>query len=790
MPGDSIDRARPWSLVHACLCIAWIAACGGGSGSTPPPTPTPAAAPTVVSTSPADKANDVPMNSTLSVTFSKPMAADSLAATSFKLTPSVSGTVTPSGATATFTPASPLSPATTYAVTVAAGIKDTTGQALAADYTWSFTTAEALPTVVSTDPAQNAVKVAVDGVVIKATFSKDMAADSIGAATFTIDPAVPGTVSYAAKTAAFTPQGRLAFATVYTATITTGAKDAAGSALAASHSWTFTTMAQPNAPVANAGPNQEVSRGGGNVTLDGSASSAVSGKPLTYAWTQVVGVGADVTGGTGKLSGVHPTFPSPPEVDTLQFDLVVNDSIANSVPSRVTIHVMKNAGKGVFVSRAGADSAAGSRSAPFLTLQTAINKAAPNQADVYVSAGTYPEAITLANGVSIFGGFDASKEWRRAAANQTIIAAPSALAVSAAAVTVPLELQMVNIRSAAATVPGASSVGVSVANSSARIALRDSSITAGAGAAAAATLSGGLGASGGRGGNGTTGGRGLGGSSSCAAGGSGGPAVSGTHDGNPGASGVTTLGGGAGGHGGSAATGAGACRVPFSHGNSAPDDAVAGLSGAAGFNGVASALLGSFSGAAYAPPSGAAGSAGSHGGGGGGGGSGSGDSSGCGLSCCDATSGGGGGGGGAGCAGGSGNGGLGGGGSFAVVSVASNLAIENSKLSSGTGGAGGAGGAGGFGGSGGGGGTGGSSGGQTAGDGAPGKAGSSGGGGGGGGGGAGGPSICVAHVGTVPSMTGMTCVRAAGGAGGAGGVGARGLAPAGSSGLTADVRQF
>jgi hypothetical protein len=773
-------RASSARTIRSCLCIVWIAACGGSTGSTPPP-------PTVASTSPADKATNVPLDSNISVTFSKPMSADSLTSTSFRLTPSLTGTVTPSGSTATFAPASPLSPATTYTVTVGAGVKDTTGQALAANYSWSFTTAEALPTVVSTDPAQNAVGVVV-GAVIKATFSKDMAPASISDTSFTIAPAVSGTVSYAAKTAAYTPQTSLAYATVYTATITTGAKDSAGNALAASYSWTFTTQALPDAPVAKAGPNQEVSRGSGNVTLDGSASSAVSGKALTYTWTQVAG--ADVTGATGHLAGVRPTFPAPAEVDTLEFDLVVNDSIANSLPSRVAMYVMKSAGKGVFVSKTGADNAAGSRSASLLTIQTAINKAALGQADVYVGAGTYAEAVTLANGVSIFGGFDASKGWRRAAANQTTIAAPSAVAVSATSVTVPLELQMVNIRSAAATTPGASSIGMSVSNSSGRIALRGSSVTAGDGAAAAVTLSGASGTSGGRGGNGSTGGRGLGGSSLCAAGGNGGPAVTGSADGNKGGSGATALGGGAGGIGGTAATGFGTCGGVGSHGNSAPDSAGPGFSGALGFNGPASAFLGSFSGTAYVPPSGGAGTAGTPGGGGGGGGSGSGDSSLCGVKCCQATSGGGGGGGGAGCGGAGGGGGRGGGGSFAVLSVGANLAIENCKLTAGTGGAGGAGGSAGAGGLGAAGGAGGLSGGQTAGNGAAGKRAGNGGAGGGGGGGAGGASICVVGVGAAPLMNAMTCARAGGGSGGAGGEGARGAAPAGPSGFTADVRQF
>jgi len=52
---------------------------------------------------------------------------------------------------------------------------------------------------------------------------------------------VTGTVSYAGSTATFTPASALALNTVYTATITTGAQDASGTALASNFVWSFTT---------------------------------------------------------------------------------------------------------------------------------------------------------------------------------------------------------------------------------------------------------------------------------------------------------------------------------------------------------------------------------------------------------------------------------------------------------------------------------------------------------------------------------------------------------------------
>ncbi|WP_168062825.1 Ig-like domain-containing protein [Candidatus Manganitrophus noduliformans] len=62
---------------------------------------------------------------------------------------------------------------------------------------------------------------------------------------------VAGTVSLSAdgKSATFTPSESLAFSTDYTATITTGVKDAAGNPLAAEHLWIFTTGDAPPAPL-------------------------------------------------------------------------------------------------------------------------------------------------------------------------------------------------------------------------------------------------------------------------------------------------------------------------------------------------------------------------------------------------------------------------------------------------------------------------------------------------------------------------------------------------------------
>lgn len=101
-----------------------------------------------------------------------------------------------------------------------------------------------LPLVVSVTPANSATAVPV-ATSITATFNKAMNPTSINASSFTvIGPAgapVTGTVIYSGTTATFTPTTALAASSIYTATITTGATDALGTALAANFVWSFTT---------------------------------------------------------------------------------------------------------------------------------------------------------------------------------------------------------------------------------------------------------------------------------------------------------------------------------------------------------------------------------------------------------------------------------------------------------------------------------------------------------------------------------------------------------------------
>ncbi|MEO8407482.1 MAG: ice-binding family protein [Oxalobacteraceae bacterium] len=118
----------------------------------------------------------------------------------------------------------------------------------------------AVPIVTLTVPADGATGVATN-TKITATFNKEMSPATITGTTFTLAgpgvTAVPGLVSYdtGAKTATFTPTtstDELLANTKYTATITTGAKDTAGTALARNFVWVFTTLANTGSPTVTA----------------------------------------------------------------------------------------------------------------------------------------------------------------------------------------------------------------------------------------------------------------------------------------------------------------------------------------------------------------------------------------------------------------------------------------------------------------------------------------------------------------------------------------------------------
>jgi len=267
-----------------------------------------ATAPTLISTNPASAITGVALNQKITATFSKVMDSATITTTTFTLMQganAVTGTVSYAGTTATFTPSAALTASLVYTATITAGAKDLAGNALAgggaAPNPWMFTTGtlsnNSAPTVTLTVPADLAMNVGINQT-INATFSTGMDPTTINTGTFTVagpgaTSFLTGTVTYNATSnvATFAPTANLASNVLYTATVTTGAKDLAGNALAANKIWTFTTgttmvgqapvnLRSLSTFVAVAGGGLTNSNSGGQTTLNGDVGLSPTGTCL------------------------------------------------------------------------------------------------------------------------------------------------------------------------------------------------------------------------------------------------------------------------------------------------------------------------------------------------------------------------------------------------------------------------------------------------------------------------------------------------------------------------------
>lgn len=254
----------PWAM--ALLLTGLLTGCGGGgSDGRDPILGAPGAlAPAVTAVTPVRDATNVPTNTLVTATFNKAMDPATITAAGTFTLACPAGTARPgvvsysaTNNTATLTLASSLPPSTVCTATVSTAAKDPSGNALASNFTWNFTTglgADVVPpTVIAVTPGDGACLETEVG----ATFSEAMNPATISATTFTLQltgpplgAALAGAVAYDVPTrvTTFTPAASLQPSTSYTATITTGARDVTGNALAANRTWTFVTGTLPCTP--------------------------------------------------------------------------------------------------------------------------------------------------------------------------------------------------------------------------------------------------------------------------------------------------------------------------------------------------------------------------------------------------------------------------------------------------------------------------------------------------------------------------------------------------------------
>lgn len=143
-------------------------------------------APTVSSVNPTDGATSVEIETTISITFSEPINEQTVTGTTMRLdagASDITGNLSVSSTGASFTPSVDLDYSTTYTVTLTSSIRDLAGNGLV-NFSSTFTTEEAPdtdpPTVVSTNPANNAIGVATN-TDVTITFSEDIDSASVTA---------------------------------------------------------------------------------------------------------------------------------------------------------------------------------------------------------------------------------------------------------------------------------------------------------------------------------------------------------------------------------------------------------------------------------------------------------------------------------------------------------------------------------------------------------------------------------------------------------------------------------
>jgi hypothetical protein len=133
---------------------------------------------------------------------------------------------------------------------------------------------------------------------------------------------------------------------------------------------------------------------------------------------------------------------------------------------------------GIFVANTGSDSADGTSERPLARIQPAIDLAKKVGKRVYVCAGTYLEALVVADSISIVGGLDCSAPTWKTSTSFSRVEAPESPAIRASNIASPTRLEGLDITAPGATAPSGSSIGLIADKASALVVAR-SKITAG-----------------------------------------------------------------------------------------------------------------------------------------------------------------------------------------------------------------------------------------------------------------------------------------------------------------------
>jgi len=253
-----------------------------------------------------------------------------------------------------------LDPSSPYTVTITTGVKDATGNSLASEYAWSFTTGasdSAPPTVTQTIPAGGDSNVGL-WPVIYAVFSEEMDEDTLYApGNITLyDNTVPGFVPIYVEDAwndivRFSPNTLLVDGHNYTATITTGVKDLGGNGLSSAYTWSFTVIPLGNNsdPVlfgGVSGDNHQGIRHSNGLTyvdLEINASDPDTGDETLNVTETTNGWIFSQPGGPGSQEYLYESQVGlAPGTHTLNFQILDNDVPANVVTFYRDIYIFNS----------------------------------------------------------------------------------------------------------------------------------------------------------------------------------------------------------------------------------------------------------------------------------------------------------------------------------------------------------------------------------------------------------------------------------------------------------------
>jgi methionine-rich copper-binding protein CopC len=296
-------------------------------------------APSVTSTTPADQAMNVALDTPISAHFSDAIAASSLTATSFFLkegTNMLSAAVMLDAArtTATLMPTRPLLEGRTYSVTLTTDIQDDFGNPMASAKVWTFETLTTIPTVTSVTPADMTVGIG-GNAAVQLTFSEAMdpltVTDPMNVAITAGASAIPGTRLYdaATRSVTFQPTGAYPGGQVITVTVTPGAKDPSGFGLASSFTSAFTVSNAPSVTASMPQPNDVNVPLGASVSLTFGTAMDTSTLAFANVWVEDAMMNK-VPGSYTAASTSLIISPSAPLAELKTYSVVVTPAVQSS----------------------------------------------------------------------------------------------------------------------------------------------------------------------------------------------------------------------------------------------------------------------------------------------------------------------------------------------------------------------------------------------------------------------------------------------------------------------------